>query len=242
MKYSPLLFLFVFLVACAPRVSREQVTATAYRYTQVRWMPEERHVRHGPDSKGIPVKTPDHSISHRRGWWKPGEMAVSMPYQWGGFDTPESFLKKIEKGYKAGDIGDSLKRRLGDDGVSAESCGIDCSGFVSRCWGLKRPYSTKQLPQICDRIEWEELKAGDILLNHSHVILFIKWKVPGKEMLGYDVGPFPVWNVHSCGLSKKALLAEGYAPWRYKHIVDEERNSPVQRVVRQRDFWVREAF
>ncbi|MFT3991262.1 MAG: hypothetical protein QM680_07610 [Luteolibacter sp.] len=237
MRFPPLI-LVILLPACAPHISRQQVTYTAYRYTQVRWTPEERHVRHGVDSKGIVVKTPDRTISAKRGWWRPGHEAVSMPYQWGGFDTPETFLKKIQMGYKAGDIGDATKRQLGDAGVSLESCGIDCSGFVSRCWGLSRPYSTKELPKISERIEWDELKPGDILLNDRHVVLFIKWKVEGKELTGYDAGPFPVWSVHPCGLSKNALLKEGYAPWRYKHIVEEKWQAPAQ-VIPPKKLWIR---
>jgi len=196
----------------------------AHRYTQVEWMPESRHVRHGPDSAGIMVHTPDLSVSwngDRRGWWKPGVPARGMPYQWGGFDTPESFLSKIAAGSKAGDVGDAAKRLLGDAGTSAESCGIDCSGFVSRCWKLPRPFSTRELPGICDRLEsWDELRSGDILLNHQHVLLFARWIVPGKMIGAYEAGPIPDWRVHACGIPKDKLLKEGYAPWRYRGLED----------------------
>jgi len=215
-----LLPVFLLLASCAPKVTREETLATAYSYTQVRWVPQQRHLRHGPDSRGIPVHTPDSSISEKRGWWTPNVTAFSMPYQWGGFDTPETFQKKIAAGYKAGDIGDAAKRQLGDAGVSHESCGIDCSGFVSRCWGLLRPYSTRELPQICEPIPWEELKPGDILLNNRHVVLFVRWVVPGKEFQAYEAGPFPVWKVSACGLYKDRLVRDGYAAWRYKRIVD----------------------
>lgn len=208
------------VVSCTPRVTREEAIETAYRYTQVQWVPETRHLRHGPDSKGIMVHTPDRSLSRIgdvRGWWEPGKPARSMPYQWGGFDTPESFLKKIQAGYKAGDIATQEKRRMGDAGTSAESCGIDCSGFVSRCWNLRRPYSTWELPRICDRLDsWEELEAGDILLNQGHVVLFVGWNRPGEEIAAYEAGPFPVWRVSACGLSVAKLRSQGYAPWRYR--------------------------
>lgn len=220
MKVIPLVSVFLLLASCASRVTRDEAIATAHRYTQVEWMPEERHVRHGPDSRGIVVQTPDRTLEKhgdRRGWWRPGVPARSMPYQWGGFDTPESFLKKIAAGKKAGDIADPAKRALGDAGVSVESCGIDCSGFVSRCWNLKRPYSTRELPAICERLgSWSDLRAGDILLNDRHVVLFVGWKVTGKEILAYEAGPFPVWKVSARGLYVEKLLQEGYAPWRYR--------------------------
>lgn len=224
MKILSLLVLTIVLASCGARVTRDEALATAFSYTQLQWMPEERHVRHGPDSRGIVVHTPDRTISKfgdRRGWWEPGVMANSMPYQWGGFDTPESFLKKLSKGAKAGDVGNAAKRKLGDEGVSMESCGIDCSGFVSRCWNLARPYSTRELHKICDPLpSWDDLKAGDILLNNQHVVLFAEWTVPGRQLAAYEAGPYPVWKVSACGLDAAKLRREGYAPWRYRWIKD----------------------
>ncbi len=219
MKHLHFLSVICLVSSCAPQVTPEEAVATAFRYTQVQWMPDERNVRHGPDSLGIPVKTPDASLATPGGWWKPGVPAKSLPYQWGGFDTPESFLEKIAAGKKAGDIADASKRKLGDAGTSSESCGIDCSGFVSRCWNLPRPVSTAQLPDICVPLaSWEELRAGDILLNDKHVVLFVKWKIPGKEIAAYEAGPFPVWRVSACGLRMEMLKKQGYAPWRYRRM------------------------
>ena len=222
-------FLFVLILpllgSCGHSVTREETIATAYRYTQIQWMPTEDNVRHGPDSKGIIVHTPDQTIERfgdTHGWWKPGKLAKSMPYQWGGFDTPESFLQKIAAGKKAGDVGDAAKRRLGDAGTSPESCGIDCSGFVSRCWNLSRPYSTRELHRICDPLKsWDDLLPGDCLLNDKHVILFVKWAGKSKNLNGYQAGPFPKWKVSSCGLSKDKLVKDGYSPWRYRGIIEK---------------------
>ncbi|WP_264499381.1 hypothetical protein [Luteolibacter flavescens] len=144
-----------------------------------------------------------------------------MAYQWGGFDTPEEFLTSVAKGEAAGDISTALKRKLGDDGTSKEACGIDCSGFVSRCWRLSRPYSTKELPSICDRLgSWDELKPGDILLNDRHVLLFAKWAKSGASMYIYEAGPLPVWRVNAAEIQKDYLLERGYQPWRYRGIRD----------------------
>ncbi len=224
MKPSILIFCAALLVSCVPKVTRSQAISTAYRYTQVQWMPEQRHVRHGVDSAGIPVHTPDVTVvkyGDKHGWWKPGVIAQSMPYQWGGFDTPESFLAKIAAGKKAGDIADKAKLKLGDAGTSGDSCGIDCSGFVSRCWNLRRPISTRDLHRICDRLDsWDDLRAGDILLNDKHVVLFVKWKVPGKELAAYEAGPFPVWRVSACGLYREKLESHGYTPWRYRGMTE----------------------
>ncbi len=205
-------------------VTREQVIATAYAYTQVAWVPEARHVRHGDDGAGIAVHTPDVSLNRRgfaNGWWVAGKEMKGMPYQWGGFDTPKEFLSSLERGEFAGDISTRSKRSLGDDGTSNEACGIDCSGFVSRCWRLDRPYSTKQLPSISTQLEtWRELSPGDILLNDQHVLLFKEWSRSGESMLVYEAGPFPVWRVNAAEIPVKKLEREGYVPRRYQGIRD----------------------
>ncbi len=187
-------------------------------------MPEERHVRHGKDRAGITVHTPDTSLAlhgFSNGWWQPGKKARGVVYQWGGFDTPQQFVDSLAKGEVAGDISTAEKRRLNDDGTSKEACGIDCSGFVSRCWRLSKPVSTKELPGICDKLgSWDELKAGDILLNNQHVLLFARWAKPGKTVYAYEAGPLPVWRVNAAEIEVEVLTKRGYSPWRYREIRD----------------------
>jgi len=205
-------------------VTREEVIATAYAYTQVTWTPEERHVKHGDDGNGITVHTPDVSLNRRgfaNGWWEPGKTMKGMPYQWGGFDTPAEFLRSLERGEFAGDISTGSKRSLGDDGTSRNACGIDCSGFVSRCWRLARPYSTKELPSISRKLKSSlQLMPGDILLNDKHVLVFKQWSPDGKSMLVYEAGPYPVWRVNAAEIPMKKLEAEGYWARRYVGIRD----------------------
>ncbi|MBK1884366.1 hypothetical protein JIN85_18255 [Luteolibacter pohnpeiensis] len=214
----------LFVTACGPKVTPERAVATAYQYSKLMWMPEQRHVRHGPDSAGRRVDTPDVSLADLgdpKGYWKPGVPARGMPYKWGGFDTPESFLIGLEAGKKAGDIGGKAKRRLDQAAVSDESVGIDCSGLISRCWNLDRPYSTKELPQICTELKsWQDLAMGDILLKDGHVLLFKTWSQDGKSIIGYEAGPFPKWRVNACQIRAVRLKAEGYTPWRYNKMED----------------------
>lgn len=197
----------------------------AYRYAQLEWQPEQRHVRHEKDSNGTRVDTPDASLSRhneRGGWWVPGTTAKSMPYKWGGFDSPETFLKGLADGKKAGDVATRWKRTNGDAVVSDESVGIDCSGFISRCWMLPKPYSTRELPLICNPLQtWDELKTGDILLKEGHVILFEKWNADRSEIIGYEAGPKPFWRVNACGILKTRLIREGYQPWRYRYMKED---------------------
>jgi hypothetical protein len=56
----------------------------------------------------------------------------------------------------------------------------DCSGFVSRAWGIASPgLTTATLPSVTTRIAWSSLQPGDALLRYDatahHVALFVKW-------------------------------------------------------------------
>ncbi len=208
----------------ASSVRRTDAIAIAYTYSRVEWLPEQRHVMHGKDRDGVTVHTPDATLStygFSNGWWQAGRTARGMVYQWGGFDTPKEFLASLAKGEVAGDISTAEKRRLGDAGTSKHACGIDCSGFISRCWRLSKPVSTKELPGISDKLtSWDQLKPGDILLNQQHVLIFTKWARPGESVYVYEAGPYPVWRVNAAEIKVDYLLKRGYAPWRYRKIRD----------------------
>ncbi|MFM2221349.1 MAG: hypothetical protein RLZZ553_1097 [Verrucomicrobiota bacterium] len=206
----------------AKHVKAKDALAIAHRYASMKWTPSRANIRHGLDHRGIEIHTPDQTLSQigdTRGSWSPGVEQIGMPYQWGGFDTPKSFSKSITRGKAAGDIATPGKRSGGDDAVSQEACGIDCSGFVSRCWRLKRPYSTAELPTITRAISWEELLPGDILLNDRHVLLFAGWKHTASAILAYEAGPFPAWKVSANAIPTELLLQQQYRPRRYHHII-----------------------
>lgn len=218
MKFFPLIILLC-LASCVPQRTPEEAIATALTYTELEWIPDARHIRHGKDSNGITVHTPDTTLSQlgdNRGWWKPGVPAKGMAYKWGGFDTPESFLHGLRDGKKAGDIANSYKIRLDNDAISHESVGIDCSGFISRCWGLPKHHSTRDFPAISDPIAWEDLRPGDIILKKGHVMMFAARR--GDYIIGYESGPIPKWKVRRCAIGIGYLKGDGYTPWRYKYM------------------------
>lgn len=91
----------------------------------------------------------------------------SVPYDWGGFDTVESFNQLMKGDNKAGDITSA--------GNFDCSRGIDCSGFVLRSWGFKDRGGlyTGNLSNISGEINILELLPGDILNRAGkHVVLF----------------------------------------------------------------------
>ena len=111
----------------------------------------------------------------------------------------------------------------GDAAVSRFAAGVDCSGFVSRCWRLSRPFSTRELPALSISLpSWDELKTGDILIAPGrHVLLFIRWEGAEKDrFLGSEAGPLPVWKCAERVFSRPMLENSGYRPMRYRGMRD----------------------
>lgn len=206
-------------------VTRSEVMATAEVYRTLKWVPAEANVFHGRDTARIQVDTPNAGYKPSggfAGWWKPGLLNTGMPYKWGGFDTPEIFLAGISEGRAAGDVCTPEKRRLLDAAVSKDAVGIDCSGFVSRCWNLSRAYSTRTLTTLCEQVKFSELKPGDILnVPNSHVFLFKEWsRADRSRMLVYTTGTPPIWAVQIGPLRTKQMAPLGYTAWRYRGMRD----------------------
>ena len=212
---------------CSPAtsVSRDEVIAIAETYRTWQWIPTTSNSFHGFDQKGIRVDTPDHQFKPdngiRPGWWKPGQTNVGIPYKWGGFDSPQSFSEKIKSGKYAGDIYTQQKRQQLNDAVSDETCGVDCSGFVSRCWRLAQPYSTRTLPNICTALpSWDDLKKGDIVnKSNDHVLIFEHWLDESKtRFMAYETGCPPTWKVLRHPIQVNYVKGLGYLPYRYNNI------------------------
>jgi hypothetical protein len=231
MPRSASLFLFALAhvaIASEPlsQVKRSEVIAIAEKYCSHVWAATDKHVFHGLDPNGIQVDTPNAGYQPnegRAGWWKAGKHNVGIPYMWGGFDTPESFDAGLQEGKFAGDIYTAEKRRLLDDAVSKHAVGIDCSGFVSRCWKLPRSYSTRELTGLCDPVtDLAQLKPGDIFNTHnSHVVLFAGWlDDEHKELTFFEAGSNPQWKVQLQRAPLGFLLDKGYTAWRYRGVVD----------------------
>ncbi len=113
---------------------------------------------------GDAVKTPS--------WLRIGWNA-RIPYKWGGFNTVWGFDHDLAQGEYAGDINTG--------GVSGYAVGVDCSGYVSRCWGLTYHASTAYMPNITNKYNsWADLKPGDAVHKVGHVRLFVKHNSDGS--------------------------------------------------------------
>ncbi len=213
--------------AAAPTVTRAEALAIARAYTTLEWKGERRYAHHGTDPDGRRVDTPDARSAKEYGeagktfWWKASGVNRSMPYKWGGFDTPRSFVRRLneEAVVYAGDYASSYKTRGSDGTVSRYAAGIDCSGFVSRCWRLERPHSTRELGALCTALPSEkELRPGDIMLCPGvHVVMFLRWLNEDKTRLrAVEAGGGIEWNCYEASYSVDWLKRNGYRPYRYK--------------------------
>ena len=138
-------------------------------------------------------------------------------------DTPEIFLAGLAVGKAAGDVATPEKRKLLDAAVSKQAVGIDCSGFISRCWNLPRAYSTRTITELCDPVpNFKELKPGDILNTYnSHMFLFKKWiKDDRSRMLVYTTGTKPIWGVQVGPVFTRQMVPLGFTAWRYRGMKD----------------------
>ena len=208
--------------ANAQSITRADALRIAESYIQHHWQSSAANVLHGKDRHGIEVHTPDRDGGRggpRNACWSVNAENVGIAYKWGGNDTPASFDIGIRAGKAAGDVYTSQKRRLDDAAASAEAVGIDCSGFICRCWKTRKRYSTASLAEICRRLSSpNDLEPADIMNQpHGHVLMFVKWLDPEKKRaLFYEAAPFSKTLASERKIDE--LLGAGFRPLRYRHI------------------------
>ena len=142
-------------------VTPDQALATGDSYVQLHWNCASQNLTNGliKDSYDIYVRTPD--------WLYVGNVQ-RIPYKWGGFQTVQQFVDGISAGKYAGDNYTSKS-----SGTSS-AVGVDCSGFVSRCWHLSSHYSTMAMPDITEPYDsWDQTRPGDACHKVGHVRLIV---------------------------------------------------------------------
>ncbi len=184
-------------------VDRNEALAIADTYYRLEWTCQPINKSNGlvVAAGGKEIRTPD---------WVVVGSNKQMPYKWGGFSTINDFISGVANGKYAGD------NNCTGYGSSAV-VGVDCSGFVSRCWKLSSHYSTSMMPNIITPYQnWSELKPGDAIHKVGHVRLFTKHNNDGTlqviEASGVD------WRVAYRNYSYSNL--QGYAPNKYKNMLE----------------------
>jgi MYXO-CTERM domain-containing protein len=142
----------------------------------------------------------------------PGDY-VGLPYDWGGYMTLFEFDQQIAKGFGAGSYA--------SDGVLSCTAGLDCSGFVSKCWDAGH-WSTSTLHNVSSPTTQAALLPGDAYNKAgSHVVLY-SHKLASGEPIWYEAGGYNTHiTVHS-GWSN----VTGFSPIRYDKITGSSAGNP----------------
>ena len=188
------------VIARLPQATRAEIVARAKALANHAWV----------------CGAPNLSASCTRNYrsdWKAGQHIAGIPYRWGGTDGPDDFDRKLSQGLAAG-----AHSRYG---VLSCAAGIDCSGFVTLCWGLSssgHAYSTSNLRDIAGkpRYNWiTDMKPGDVLnLPGSHVVLFTGYNQDGTINVCEASGSKARVVCHGTTWSR----FKGYIPLQYKGI------------------------
>ncbi len=131
---------------------------------------------------------------------------ASVPYCWGGWDLPGYFNRRMSRGYDAGDVNCWGGKRWC-------ASGVDCSGLVSRLWGLGHKRNTgfdsyyglasTTVSYYIGRPGSAGERLGDIYIKpHSHVMMVDYVTIGGARVfeatrwLRYDrvVHPIRAWS------------------------------------------------
>lgn len=221
--------LVAFVAARTPGIFGQSVTRVealkiAESFIEHRWQATAKNVKHGKDSAGVDVQTPDRDggqCNPANQCWIPDAENTGVAYKWGGNDSPDSFSAGVRAGKAAGDVYTNAKRKGGGKTVSGDAVGIDCSGFICRCWKLTTRHSTESLPSICEKLSSPaDLKPGDIMNGAgAHVMLFAKWTNPEKtHALFYEASPFSKTVASDQDIEQ--MTKAGFKPLRYRQIRD----------------------
>ena len=157
-----------------PQVTPTEALAMADAYVSYSWDAVAENITGGPitDPNGVTVETPS--------WIQVGTN-YHAPYQWGGFYTLDGFNNGISNGKYAGDNATSCSVNYC---VSDYAVGVDCSGFVSRCWNLSSHYSTAMMDDdiTIAYTNWNDLGPGDAIHKVGHVRMVILRNTDGTYL------------------------------------------------------------
>ncbi len=206
---------------------RDAILEVARSYSNHVWHASESNTLHGPDADGIHVDTPD--VSHRSdGFRTDGSPNIGVPYKWGGFTSLVEFDAAVAAGQPAGQLTDGVNLD-----ASRHAVGVDCSGFVARCWNLPFKQSTRSLGRLCFELSsYDELKVGDLLNKFdAHAMLFVEFTGDDSERVTVIEAAFP--NVKQSTYPRSTLESNGFLPYRYKPL-DGRWHTPTRAPVTER--------
>ncbi len=188
-----------------PPVYRDESLSIAYSYANLNWYASSCNITSGTYCGGKTVSTPS---------WVDVGSQDKVPYKWGGFSSIEGFLQGIENCEFAGDNNCT-------GGGSDCAVGVDCSGFVSRCWKTSQKYGTSTFSSVSHEISPSQLLPGDAYNDPgSHIRLFVRRNPDGSVNCVESHGGS--WCVEYTYYSSDP---DGYTPIRYDNMAGYHKNG-----------------
>jgi hypothetical protein len=195
-------------------VTRTEIWENAYKYLNMSWTSTSANI----GSSGTYFQTPQVSP------WTTTGSKTSVPYEWGGFTYWNNWKSLAAAGKLCGNQNTTCITN-GWCGESSDNIaiGVDCSGFVSRCWETAIKYGTTTLPTISSSLGgasttsgFNSLLVGDIINTTGHVRLSLSDNPNGTvTVMESSAGN---WSVRLGYYSPSQLTS--YTSRRYNNITD----------------------
>ncbi len=192
-------------------ITRQKIIQNAEPYATYKWYCYQANIR-DYDCGGVHVRTP--------AWVTVGNN-ISVPYMWGGFSSLPQFDQGLKDGVSAGDCDTH-----GNGAGSSCAVGVDCSGFVSRAWGLGSKYSTRSIPQISTQYaSYDDLKPGDVVDYAGHHVRLIHTVNSNGSFLIIEAAASGTdWRVGYNGYTTADFQGR-YLPRRYNNVIEGEADT-----------------
>ncbi|WP_370814000.1 hypothetical protein [Butyricicoccus pullicaecorum] len=134
-----------------------------------------------------------------------------MPYCWGGSSSISQFEKGLADGGRAGNIYTKTS------GHVSNTYGLDCSGYVTKCWGLSGHKGTGELGDYATEITISNLQKGDILNWAGHHVVLFESKKNSSTLNLYECTTSNSYDRVSHTTRTLSNL-EDYVPLRYNNV------------------------
>jgi hypothetical protein len=200
-----------------PPISRERSLANARAYLTVNWvMTPENYSRAGIENLCQPAEA--------KFWLRPfhftpdslGKTIGPMPYRWGGDDTPETFKLRIGRGALAGDICSCRSAAL-NYCLVPESAGVDCSGFVSKAWGIEKRGTSGLLDVATELSSVADVRPGDAFVWPGRHVRLVTGSEPGAGVAFTVLESSTSLRCEGvCESSYRLSELNGYRPIKYR--------------------------
>ncbi len=222
MRHLYILFCLIFTIKTSiAQITDTQVVSNANSYLNHTWYADSSNIWNNISCGGKTVNTP---------YWVDVGSHTSLPYCWGGNSTLSEFDNYLLQGKSAGDDNTYV-------GFGAEpecSVGMDCSGLVTRSYGISTHYSTSALntySQFGHHNSYNDLRVGDFVNkpgSHTRLVTQINNNgtitvIEAGSGVG-NVGGNGLWKVFEWSYTISELTDDGYNPQYYTDMTNS--NNP----------------